>query len=59
MKGAPFSSLRICFVANGVITLVIITLHFVHEHINLLLESFLMIEVVQSMDWKLWIYTAI
>jgi hypothetical protein len=38
MKCTSFSSLRICFAANGAITLVITALHFVCEHVNLSLK---------------------
>jgi hypothetical protein len=58
LKRASFSSSSICFVANGAITLVIIALHFVYEHLNLSLESFFTVAVVQSMDLKLWLCTA-
>jgi hypothetical protein len=39
--------------------LVIIALHFVCEPVNLSLKSFLMTVVMQSIDLKLWLCTAI
>jgi hypothetical protein len=55
LKSTCFSSSSNCFVANGAITLVIIALHFVCEHLNLSLEHFL----TMVMELKLQLCTAV